>query len=160
MGKRGPAPKPTALRVLEGNPGHRPINKNEPKPPALNVKCPAWLSPYAKKEWRRIGPALFEMGLLTDADVQAFAAYCQAYANWREATEFIQQHGMVVRLPSGYIQQVPQVSYANQNLTAMKQFAQEFGLTPSSRSRLYANSADAGKEEEDPMEQLLRQKWN
>jgi hypothetical protein len=32
MGKRGPSPKPTSLKVLQGNPGKRKINKSEPKP--------------------------------------------------------------------------------------------------------------------------------
>ena len=31
MGRCGPPPKPTALRVLEGT-GHVPINQHEPKP--------------------------------------------------------------------------------------------------------------------------------
>ncbi len=34
MGQRGPAPKPTALRILEGNPGKRPLNASEPRPRA------------------------------------------------------------------------------------------------------------------------------
>jgi len=28
----GRKPKPTALKIIEGNPGKRPLNKNEPKP--------------------------------------------------------------------------------------------------------------------------------
>ncbi|MEQ8198694.1 MAG: phage terminase small subunit P27 family, partial [Clostridiaceae bacterium] len=32
MAQRGRKPKPTAIKVLEGNPGKRPLNKNEPKP--------------------------------------------------------------------------------------------------------------------------------
>ena len=30
MATRGRKPKPTALQVLEGNPGKRPLNENEP----------------------------------------------------------------------------------------------------------------------------------
>ena len=33
MATRGRKPKPTALKILEGNPGKRPINENEPIPP-------------------------------------------------------------------------------------------------------------------------------
>jgi hypothetical protein len=32
MGLRGPAPQPSALKLLWGNPGHRPVNVNEFKP--------------------------------------------------------------------------------------------------------------------------------
>ena len=28
----GPKPKPTRLKVLQGNPGHQKLPKNEPKP--------------------------------------------------------------------------------------------------------------------------------
>lgn len=56
-----------------------------------------------------------ELGLLTDLDVAAFASYCQTYARWREAEEFISQHGAIVKTKSGYWQQVPQVSIAHQN---------------------------------------------
>ena len=35
MGRRGPAPKPTAIKILEGNPGKQKLNHNEPKPPTI-----------------------------------------------------------------------------------------------------------------------------
>ena len=49
MATRGRKPKPTALKVLEGNPGKRPLNDREPVPPKGTLKCPAWLLPEAKK---------------------------------------------------------------------------------------------------------------
>ena len=49
MATRGRKPKPTALKVLEGNPGKRPLNDREPVPPRAALKCPAWLLPEAKK---------------------------------------------------------------------------------------------------------------
>ena len=51
-----------------------------------------------------------KLGILTEIDMAAFAGYCQAYARWKEAEEFISQHGTIVKTPSGYWQQVPQVS--------------------------------------------------
>ena len=41
MATRGRKPKPTALKVLEGNPGKRPLNENEPIPPKGSIKCPS-----------------------------------------------------------------------------------------------------------------------
>jgi len=58
MATRGRKPKPTALKVLEGNPGKRPLNLNEPKPEKKASKCPSWLEPEAKKEWRRMSKTL------------------------------------------------------------------------------------------------------
>ena len=79
MAIRGRKPKPTALKLLEGNPGKRPINEHEPIPPKGTVKCPTWLEPEAKKERKRLAPSLEAMGVLTQADLTAFAGYCQAY---------------------------------------------------------------------------------
>jgi len=160
MATRGRKPKPTALKVLEGNPGKRPINTNEPTPPAGDVKCPSWLLPEAKKEWKRLAASLEAMGVLTIADLTAFAGYCQSYARWREAEEFITQHGSIFKTPSGYVQQVPQVSIAQQNLKIMQSFCTEFGLTAACRARIIA--AGGGSDDKlmnDPMERLLKGGW-
>ena len=75
-------------------------------------RCSSWLEQEAKNEWRRMSKTLEAMGLLTQVDKAAFAGYCQAYARWKEAEEFLSKHGTIFKTPSGYIQQVPQVSIA------------------------------------------------
>ena len=85
MAQRGRKPKPTALKMLEGNPGGRPLNTKEPKPEKKAPRCPSWLEDEAKKEWKRMAKVLENMGLLTEMDMAAFAGYCQAYARWKEA---------------------------------------------------------------------------
>ena len=159
MATRGRKPKPTALKVLEGNPGKRPLNEHEPVPPKAAIRCPAWLEPDAKKEWKRLAPALEAMGILTTVDISAFAGYCQAYARWKEAEEFISKHGSIFQTPSGYVQQVPQVSIAQQNLKIMQSFCSEFGLTPATRSRIIANSGGDDGAADDPMESILKGGW-
>ena len=52
----------------------------------------------------------------------SLCGYCQAYARWKEAEEFITQHGTMIRTPNGYLQQVPQVSIAQTNLKIMLKF--------------------------------------
>ena len=160
MATRGRKPKPTALKALEGNPGKHPLNTSEPKPTKKAPACPKWLEPEAKKEWRRLAKQMEQIGILTQVDMAAFAGYCQAYARWREAEEFLTQHGSIFKTPSGYVQQVPQVSIAQQNLKIMQSFCSEFGLTPATRARIIA--AGGGKEDgvsDDPMEQLLKGAW-
>ena len=110
MATRGRKPTPTAIKELEGNPGKRKLNDKEPRPEKKAPSCPKWLEPEAKKEWRRLAKKMELMGVLTEVDMAAFAGYCQAYARWKEAEEFITQHGTIVKTPSGYWQQVPQVS--------------------------------------------------
>ena len=52
MGKRGPRPRPTALKLARGNPGKRRLNTDEPKPRTGVGDCPDWLD----KEGRASGP--------------------------------------------------------------------------------------------------------
>ncbi len=153
MAPRGRKPVPTAIKVLEGNPGKRELNQHEPKPKSKAPRCPAWLDSEAKKEWRRTAKQLEELGILTEVDMAAFAGYCQAYARWKEAEEFISKHGTIVKTPSGYWQQVPQVSIAQTYLKIMNKFCEQFGLTPSARSRIVADSGQ--NDVTDPMELIL-----
>ena len=153
MAQRGRKPKPTALKQLEGNPGRRPLNSNEPKPCKKAPRCPLWLEEEAKKEWRRMVKILEYMGLLTEIDMAAFAGYCQAFARWKEAEEFISKHGTIVKTPSGYWQQVPQVSIAQTYLKIMNRFCEQFGLTPSARSRMIVDAEQ--RPDSDTMELLL-----
>lgn len=138
----------TIIKEMKGNPGKRKLNDRELKPEKKTPLCPKWLEPEAKKEWRRLSKQMEWMGILTEVDMAAFAGYCQAYARWKEAEEFISQHGTIVRTPSGYWQTVPQVSIAQTYLKVMQKFAEQFGLTPSSRSRIVADSTSNPLEDE------------
>ena len=154
MATKGRKPKPTALKELEGNPGKRKLNDREPRPEKKAPACPKWLDDEAKKEWKRLAKKMQDLGILSEVDMAAFAGYCQAYARWKEAEEFIQQHGTIFKTPSGYPQQVPHVSIAQTYLKIMNRFAEQFGLTPASRSRIIADSTGSTKEH-DELEDIL-----
>ena len=146
MGRRGPPPKPTALRVLNGNAANRPLNEDEPQPAAEIPSCPRWLVPEAKKVWARVAPVLARMRVLTIADGDALAAYCQAFARWRRAEEFIAKHGDAypIRDEQGRVKcmaQFPQVSIAKNLLQLVRVYQQEFGMTPSSRTQVKTSDA-------------------
>ena len=108
----GRKPKPTALKKLEGNPGKRKLNTKEPMPGKRMPDCPKWLLPEAKMEWERLCVKLSEMGVLTEIDMAAFAAYCQSYARWKEAQEHIDSEGSTFETDKGYQQQTPWVGIA------------------------------------------------
>lgn len=141
MAKSGPKPKPTKIKKLQGNPGKRPLNKKEPKPKQI-VKiqsAPRHLDPVAKKEWRRTGKKLIGLGLLTDIDLPAFAAYCQQYSTWVMATEEIKKNGVLSYAKNGFPMQSPFVAIQNKAQVEMRKWLTEFGMTPSSRSRVEVN---------------------
>jgi len=147
----GRRPKPTHLRLLQGNPGKRPLNQNEPKPPAAIPEPPEHLSEIALKEWNRMSELLLKLGLLTLIDRTAFAAYCTLYARWVEAEEALKKTGSVVRAPSGYPMLSPYYTVSNQCLQQMRAYLTEFGLTPASRSRI----SIGGLNQDDPLEDFL-----
>ncbi|MBR4429474.1 MAG: phage terminase small subunit P27 family [Clostridia bacterium] len=155
MAKTGRKPKPTALKKLEGNPGKRPLNELEPVPPNVSIHCPQYLLPDARREWKRLAPVLIQMGLLTAADVVPFAAYCTAFARWKEAEEEITKHGSIYKDGEGRIRPNPYIAIANQQLREIKSLAAEFGLTPSNRSAMIANVMSAMNQNADPMETIL-----
>ena len=135
-------PVPTALKLIRGNPGKRPINKNEPRP-SREVVMPDWLSPDAAKHWPLVAKQLHDAGLLTAIDVTALGLYCEAFARWKDANARIVKHGTVVKSPNGYPIQSPYLAIANKAHEQMTKLLAEFGMTPSSRSRVTASMSDA-----------------
>lgn len=146
--KRGRKNKPTKLRVIEGNRGHRPINQAEPEfSVALDMPpAPVYLDAYAREEWDRVAPELYGVGLLTIPDQTTLAAYCLAFSRWRFAEEEIQKvaklddrtkHGGLVQITKeGNAIQHVLVGIANTARKDMVRIAAEFGLTPSARANL------------------------
>lgn len=135
---KGRKPLPSKLKLLRGNPGKRPINKNEPQPVPSIPEIPPELDEVAAAEWTRVCPELMAIGVLTKLDRSALSAYCQSWSQWLGAIEKLKLHGPVVKAPSGFPIQNPYFSIANSALKQMKAFLTEFGMTPSSRSRINA----------------------
>ena len=145
---RGRKPKPTALRAIEGNPGKRRLNDREPTPPEGVPDCPDELDDVARAEWFRTASVLKEMKLLTRADRTALLAYCTVYARWVEAEAQVRKYGAIVKSPNkGFPMKSPYLTVADQSLESMRKFMVEFGLTPSSRSRIRVPE-DAGAADE------------
>jgi P27 family predicted phage terminase small subunit len=141
---RGRKPKPTKLKLVNGNPGHRPLNRNEPEPEALTPDPPAHLSAIAVEEWNRITAELEKLKLISSIDRAALAAYCQCYARWVEAETYIEFHGLTITTTLGNSIANPAVGIANTAMKLMGKFLVEFGMTPSSRTRL---SVSKGKDQ-------------
>jgi P27 family predicted phage terminase small subunit len=137
-------PVPTALKVIRGNPGKRPINRNEPQP-SRHVVMPEWLSPEAQRHWPAVAEQLHAAGLLTAIDTTALGLYCEAFARWKHANAQIVKYGTVVKSPNGFPIQSPYLAIANKAHDQMTKLLAEFGMTPSSRSRCtIAKSDDPG----------------
>jgi P27 family predicted phage terminase small subunit len=133
---RGRKPKPAHLKVLEGNPGKRPLNPRQPRPEVKVPTCPAHLSPSAKAEWKRLARQMHVLRIPTELDRAALAAYCQAYGRWVEAEKKLKETPVLLKLPSGYIQPSPWLGIANKQLELMHKYMSDLGLSPTTRSRV------------------------
>ena len=135
MGRRGPPPKPSALKRLEGT--YRPDRaaRNELELPVGLPEAPNWLDLEARNEWARVVPVLHETGVLTTLDGGRLADYCMTHSLAIKATRRYQREGLVIRSPQG-IKAHPAVAIAKDARAQARILAAEFGLTPSGRSRV------------------------
>jgi len=149
---RGPSPKPTARRRLEGNPGKRKYNPAEPEPPVPVVafdEPPLELADHkvGAEEWRRLAPILRKARQITDADRAALLALCVEWERYLEATARVRRSGMVVKAPSGYPMTNPFLSIARAALIACGRLWGELGLTPASRTRVQTAEPPGGADD-------------
>ncbi len=143
----GRTPTPTSKKILNGNPGKRVINLREPQPELKSPRCPQWLSPEARKEWRRIVPELRKMRVLTMADRNALAAYCAEWAAYVQARDAIDKSSPLIKVKTTRgkgenisvtetVEINPFVIIAQRSLKNAHRLMQEFGITPASRTRV------------------------
>lgn len=152
--KRGRKPKPTALRIFEGNPGKRPLPKGSPTParPAAVPDPPAHLDAKAIEFWTKYAPQLFELDLLSALDVEALGLAAAAWSEYVHAAEVLKQHGLLVKSEGGNFYQHPYVAIRNKAEERLRYWFAEYGFTPSSRTRL---KTGADKSPVDDLEKLL-----
>jgi P27 family predicted phage terminase small subunit len=153
-GSRGPLPKPTALKLIQGNPGKRSLNLADGVNPRVEIPSPPkHLGPAARKEWRRITPLLEELGLVSGLDVAALALYCQSYGrlvelemafNGKVALQVDQGLALADAVlatstgttPSGYQQQSVIVQLIRSHREEVNRYLGHFGLSPAARARV------------------------
>jgi len=145
MGK-GRKPIPTAIKILAGNPGKRPLNGQEPDF-KKSAECPGWLDEYGREEWFLVAAELSRLGMLTQVDRSALAAYCAACSLLRKAQKEIDRHGITTteiqfdkegNEIGSIIRKNPAVNIIKDAMATIKSFVSEFGFTPSSRTKVKA----------------------
>jgi len=136
---RGRKRKPTDQKRLAGNPGKRPLNDDEPQPALAIPDPPEHLDPEARREWERVTQELHAVGAVAQLYRGPLAAYCAAWSRWIAAEkQIVATGGEVVKSPSGFPIQNPYLAIANRAAADMTRLAAEFGMTPSSKSRVKA----------------------
>ena len=151
---KGAKPKATVLKLVTGNPGRRPLNKQEAKPEVAIPEPPELLErdEQALAEWHRVTPLLADVGLITNLDRAVVAGYCMAWSRWLECERQLKVTGLIVKSPNGYPMYSPYLAASNKALDQVRQMSEQLGLSGSSRSRIRAGDAASNY---DPAEDFL-----
>ena len=139
---RGGRSKPTALKLMEGTQRPSRSKKDEPKPKKASIRAPSHLTGPAKKEWNRMAVKLHPLGLLTEIDVPGLELYCETYARWLDAKDKVTEKGTILVTTGGNLIQNPYLAVVNKAQDQMVKILAEFGMTPSSRTRVSAAKPD------------------
>ncbi|BGI51985.1 MAG: phage terminase small subunit P27 family [Candidatus Hamiltonella defensa (Ceratovacuna japonica)] len=134
----GRRPTPTALKLVTGNPGRRPLNSAEPTPP-YSAQPPTHLSNTAKDTWERLTQLLNSMSVLTLADAFALERLCDIYDEILRYRAMIQRKGETFEVHSQngvLIKANPAVSMLSDADKRFKSYLVEFGLTPAARTKV------------------------
>lgn len=170
MGKRGPAPEPSILKYIRGNPSKEKVKTSEPTPELLeNFDPPEEIAEdaLAVKKWKASVPVLRRMRVFTEADLDAWVLYCRTWANWMRAKAKCDQYGrdniayeldpldkegkkLRIKWTQPYTWAVDEKNLA----TDLRRLQQEFGLTPSSRSQVTIHASP----EEDPVAAFVKKR--
>jgi P27 family predicted phage terminase small subunit len=141
MGRRGPAPRPAKLKLVEGrSEGRDSGGRRVPLPPKFvrgTPEAPDYLGRWAREEWDRAVDDLERLDLLKRADTGSLIIMCQAFERWLTAQAQYRREGLVLLNPeSGRAHKHPAVSVAEAAAREYLLFAREFGLTASAEQRL------------------------
>lgn len=150
MGKRGPAPEPSIIKYIRGNPSKEALNADEPTPDILpqDFPAPRDLEGKAKEVWHDCVGVLSRMKVLTEADVPTLKRYCIATALYLACYEKVKIAGEEYthwepdpnrtdgKMRIKYTQVAPWATQMYRHHSVMLRIEQEFGMTPSSRSQV------------------------
>lgn len=154
--KTGRKPKPAALKIAEGNVGHRVIKPGvDVLPGAFEPSFP--LDGIARAEWDRIINTAF---WLRETDSTAIADRCLCFQRMLEAEQDIRARGLIVEGTKSPVPN-PSIRVAKAYRLSLQRYDSELGLTASSRGRVDGDSftpppaASPGK----PTEQYDSLEW-
>jgi P27 family predicted phage terminase small subunit len=156
MARQGRRPKPTHLSLIDGNPGKRKLNDQEPEPVGdlCATEPPDWLDADQKDGWRYAisnAPA----GMLKLLDRSMLTVWVVAESYHRKAVEACNRYGLVTKSPNvGALQQNPYLAIANKQAQIMQSASAELGFSPSSRSRV--KIPESGRTSQNPFDEFAR----
>jgi P27 family predicted phage terminase small subunit len=152
--KTGPPPKPTSLRLLHGDRKDR-INTREPQVRDAPPMAPEGISDDVRDIWDYTLRELVAMKTAAAADRDSLICYCEAVVSHRKASAILAQSPVLIKGTLGGMVRNPALQIQRDTAMSIRAFAQEFGLTPSGRTRIQTEGvAPASGERVNPFEAL------
>ncbi len=158
---RGRKPKPIELRILQGNPSHRPLPKNIPQPEKLyNIpEVPIYFDKDAKEIWNYLTPKLINCGILSDIDIYVLENCCFALSLMRRARKELTSSPLVIvnKNTKGKLkskQRTPYLTVYREALELFDSSGARLGLSPADRIRL--RGLDKITDKDDPLQDFLK----
>lgn len=152
---RGKRPTPSHLKLLTGTQRKDRANPAEPqydKPKLL--RPPSWLSADAKRTFKTLGKQLTESGVMKSCDTLALSLLAEAHATYCEADRLVREEGLTYTANSGLKKITPAVRIRLDAANQVRHLMTEFGLTPSSRSRVKGDPTLVN----DPLQEFIARK--
>jgi len=132
MGRRGPTPTPTKVKMLRGETRPSRLNRHEPMPSSDAPKMPTDMDAEAKVVWRRVLRDMRNTGVIRASDADVLRCYCEAVSRYAQAARLYAQSGPIVKRDGNLVKN-PLHQVARDNADEIRQFARELGLSPSAR---------------------------
>jgi P27 family predicted phage terminase small subunit len=138
MGRRGPAPLPTRIKLLHGETRRSRLNLDEPRPPALAPPMPRELAPGAQLVWRRVLETQAP-GVILAAHTDLLRLFCEWVVRYEAWSALLAGSGPLIRGARGHeLVRSPLVQMVRDAGDQVRLLARELGLTPSSLSSVHA----------------------
>jgi P27 family predicted phage terminase small subunit len=142
--------KSARLFAIDGNAAHKTkkeLNKRieaeeKMKIHSDNIHAPTWLSKTAQKEFNRLAALLVEVEIMTEADINHLALYCDAYDKYICYDRQIKRTGYWI---AGKNEDKPNpfINKKSQAAAQMRAFATDLGLSPAARAKLAIRNTDS-----------------
>ncbi len=147
MATTGRKRKPTALKLITGNPGNRALNEAEPEPVKVyEPDPPQGFSAVENAKWEQLCKQLVDCKVLTELDLDALELYVRNWCTMQDALADLAARGKLLRGPAGGPMWNPSWAEYKHCIRIIRSLQAEFGMTPASRSGIVASGGDDGKD--------------
>lgn len=115
-------------------------------------KPPSYFDKRHKDKWSDVCKKVFELGVLTENDLDSLETYVKYWFISKDAWEDIKANGYNMPTEKGGVQRNPSIITMNEATKITQQIADKFAGNPRSRMVIKTGKQDA--EKEDPLDNL------